>query len=191
MSTGGLSIKVTPLEIFGVLFVAFYILGGMNALNMNDGLDGLAAGMVAISCSGFAVLSILSGNDFGLILSLAGLGMTLGFLLYNFHPASIFMGDNGSHFLGFFVAVLAIVHTSGSNDLRWFIGPVLVIGLPVADCALSILRRILNRKAIFQGDREHIYDKLIHRGISVRGTVLICYLIQACFVACGLSLTQL
>lgn len=191
LSAGGLSIEIAPLGIFGVFFVAFYILGGINALNMNDGLDGLAAGMVAISSSGFAVLSILSGNNFGLILSLTGLGVALGFLVYNFHPASIFMGDNGSHFLGFLIVVLAIVHTSASNDLKWFIGPVLVIGLPVADCALSILRRILHKKTIFQGDREHIYDKMIQRGISVRATVLICYLIQAGFVAGGLSLTQL
>jgi len=191
LSAGGLSIKFNPLGIFGVLFVAFYILGGMNAVNLQDGLDGLAAGLVAISTAGFVVLSILSGNNFGLILSLAVMGGALGFLLYNFHPASIFMGDNGSYFLGFLVATLAIVHTSGPDDLRWFIGPVLVIGFPVADCALSILRRILQRKSIFQGDREHIYDRMIKKGVSVRATVLICYLIQVGFVAWGIGLTQL
>lgn len=191
LSVDGLSIKITPLGVFAVLFVAFFILGGMNALNMNDGLDGLAAGMVAISTAGFAVLSILSGNNFGLILSLAGMGGALGFLIYNFHPASIFMGDNGSHFLGFLVAFLAIIFISRPYDLKWFIGPILIIGLPVADCALSIIRRIIQRKNICQGDREHLYDRMIQKGISVRGTVLICYLIQLVFVAGGVSLTQL
>ncbi len=191
LSVDGFSIKIIPLGVFGVLFVAFFILGGMNALNLQDGLDGLAAGMVAISAAGFAVISVLSGNNFGLILSLAGMGGALGFLVYNFHPASIFMGDSGSHFLGFFVAVLAIIFISRPYDLRWLIGPVLIIGLPVVDCAWAILRRILQRKNIFEGDRGHLYDRMIQKGISVRGTVLICYLIQVGFVAGGVGLTQL
>ena len=191
LSVGGLSINITPWGVFGVLIVAFFILGGMNALNLQDGLDGLAAGMFAVSAAGFAVLSVLSGNNFGLILSLAGMGGALGFLVYNFHPASIFMGDSGSHFLGFFVAVLAIIFISRPYDLRWFIGPVLIIGLPVADCAWAIFRRILQRKNIFQGDREHLYDRMIQKGISVKGTVLLCYLIQGGFVVGGVGLTQL
>lgn len=188
---GGLSIKIIPIWILIVFLMIFYILGGMNAVNLQDGLDGLAAGLIAISSAGFVVISILTGNTIGLILSLSSLGAVLGFLVYNFHPASIFMGDSGSYFLGFIVAVLAIIFTSRPYDLRWFLGPILIIGLPVADTAWAVIRRILHRKTIFQGDREHIYDKMIQRGISVRGTVLICYLIQVGFVSGGLSLTQL
>ena len=188
---GGLIIKVFPLGIVGVLLMTFYILGGMNAVNLQDGLDGLAAGLVAISSVGFAILSILTGNTVALILSLSGLGAALGFLVYNFHPASIFMGDNGSYFLGFLVAVLAIIFTSKAYDLRWFLGPILIIGLPVADTAWTVIRRILQRKSIFQGDRGHIYDRMIKKGVSVRATVLICYLIQVALVAWGIGLTQL
>lgn len=188
---GGLSIKIIPIEIIGTLLVIFYIFGGMNAVNMQDGLDGLAAGLVAISTAGFAGLSILTGNPLGLMLSLSSLGAALGFLVYNFHPASVFMGDSGSHFLGFIVAALAIIFTSRPYDLRWFIGPILIIGFPVADAAWAVGRRFLQGKKLFQGDRKHFYDRIIQKGISVRRTVLVCYLIQLGFVVGGVSLTQL
>lgn len=189
--TGGCYINIIPVGIFGILLTIFYISGSMNAVNMQDGVDGLAAGLVAISSIGFAVLSILSRNNLGLLLSLSVFGATVGFLIFNFHPASIFMGDNGSHFLGFMLAVLAIIFTSRPYDLSWFIGPILVIGLPVADCAWAMVRRIHIRKNICQGDRGHIYDKMIQKGVSTRGTVFICYLIQVFFVVGGVSLTQL
>ena len=96
---GGLNIKIIPVGIVIVFLMIFYILGGMNAVNLQDGLDGLAAGLVAISIAGFTVLSFLTGNTMGLILSLSCLGAILGFLFYNFHPASIFLGDSGSYFL--------------------------------------------------------------------------------------------
>ena len=147
---GGLSIKIIPLGIVGVLLMIFYILGGMNAVNLQDGLDGLAAGLIAISSAGFVTLSILTVNNVGLILSLSSLGAALGFLVFNFHPASVFMGDNGSYFLGFLVAVLAIIFTSKPYDLRWFLGPILIIGLPVVDTAWTVIRRILQRTCQFR-----------------------------------------
>lgn len=189
--TGGLSIKFIPIGIIGILLVIFYIFGGMNAVNMQDGLDGLATGLVAISAAGFAGLSILTSNNLGLMLSLSSLGAALGFLVYNFHPASVFMGDSGSHFLGFIVAALAIIFTSRAYDLRWFVGPILIIGFPVADAAWAVGRRFLQGKKLFQGDRKHFYDRMMQKGISVKRTVLICYLIQAGFVVGGVSLTQL
>lgn len=188
---GGLSIKIIPVGIMGILLMIFYIFGGMNAVNMQDGVDGLAAGLVAISTAGFTALSFLTGNTLGLMLSLSSLGVALGFLVYNFHPASIFMGDSGSHFLGFIVAALAIIFASKPYDLRWFIGPILIIGLPIADAAWAVGRRVLQRKKLFQGDRGHFYDRMIQKGISVRKAVLVCYLIQAGFVAGGVTLTQL
>lgn len=188
---GGLSIRFIPVGIVGMLLVIFYIFGGMNAINMQDGLDGLAAGLVAISTAGFAGLSFFTGNTLGLMLSLSGLGAALGFLVYNFHPTSVFMGDSGSHFLGFIVAALAIIFTSKPYDLRYFIGPILIIGLPVIDAAWAVARRFLQGKKLFQGDRKHFYDRMIQKGISVRRTVLVCYLIQAGFVVGGLTLTQL
>ena len=189
--SNGCSIKLIPIGVFGLFLMAFYILGGMNAINMQDGLDGLAAGVVAISTIGFLYLSILSANNLGLILSLSLLGGSIGFLIFNFHPASIFMGDNGSHFLGYMVAVLAIIFTSKPYDIRWFFGPILIVGFPVVDCAWAMLRRFFQKKNICQGDRGHIYDRIMQNGFSVKKTVLICYLIQSVFVAGGVALTQL
>jgi len=187
---GGLNIRFIPVGIIGMLLVIFYIFGGMNAINMQDGLDGLAAGLVAISTAGFAGVSLLSGNTLGLVVSLSTLGAMLGFLLYNFPPASIFMGDSGSHFLGFIVAGLAIIFTSRPYDLRWFIGPILIIGLPVADAGWTVGRRFLQGKRLFRGDRGHFYDRMMQRGISLKKTVFLCWLIQVGFVAGGVSLTQ-
>ena len=184
---GGLNIKFIPIKIIGGLLVIFYIFGGMNAVNMQDGVDGLAGGLIAISMGGFATVSLLTGNSLGLILSLSGLGAVLGFLVYNFHPASIFMGDSGSHFLGFMVVVLAIIFTSKPYNLRWFIGPILIIGFPIADAAWAVGRRFLQGKKLFQGDRRHFYDRLMQKGVSAKRTVLICYVVQAGFVAGGIG----
>lgn len=184
----GVQIRFIPISIVAVLLGSFYVFGGINAVNMQDGIDGLAGGLVAISAAGFIVLSAYTGNALGFVLSLALLGAVLGFLIYNFHPASVFMGDNGSHFLGFMVALLALTFTSKPYGIRWLIGPILIIGLPIFDAACAVIRRLIRRKPLFEGDRGHLYDRLMHKGLSMRQTVLICYLIQAVFVAGGVAL---
>ena len=170
---------------------ALYVFGSVNAVNMQDGIDGLASGLVAISAAGFIALSVHTGSTLGLVMSLSTLGAVLGFLVYNFHPASIFMGDSGSHLLGFMLALLAIIFTSKPYDIRWFIGPILIIGLPIFDAAWAVMRRSIRRKPLFEGDRGHVYDRMMHRGLSVKQTVLICYFIQAIFVGSGIALTRL
>lgn len=184
----GFQIRFIPIGILGVSLGIIYVFGAMNAVNMQDGIDGLAGGLVAISALGFGFLAYFSGNIWGLLLSLTLLGSVMGFLIYNFPPASIFMGDSGSHFLGFMLAALAIGFTSKPYDARWFIGPILIIGLPVFDGVYTVLRRSIQRRPLFKGDRGHFYDQLNHRGFSIRQTVLICYLIQSILVAGGLIL---
>jgi len=184
----GIRIQFIPISVVMGLLAAFYVFGGMNAINMQDGIDGLAGGLVAISAIGFTTLSIYTGNTLGLVLSLSTLGAVLGFLIYNFHPASIFMGDNGSHLLGFMLALLAISSTAKPYDLRWFIGPILIIGLPVFDAAWAVIRRLARRKPLFEGDRGHFYDRMMRRGLTVRQTVFVCYLLQAVFVSSGVAI---
>jgi UDP-GlcNAc:undecaprenyl-phosphate GlcNAc-1-phosphate transferase len=159
--------------------------GACNASNLIDGLDGLCAGIIGIASLGFYLLSFFirgfgeqqAGIDpLRLVLCAALLGACLGFLRYNFNPASIFMGDSGSLLLGFNCAVLMIL-LAGKASPRWIIGALGIFAFPIFDTALAITRRWLNGKPLFIGDRSHFYDQLRDRGMSVRQTVLFCYLI--------------
>lgn len=188
----GINFNLSISPLVATIVAAFYIIGAMNALNMEDGIDGLAGGLTVISLIGFFILSSLGNNILPLILSLSLLGGTIGFLIYNWHPASIFMGDNGSHFLGFCLAVLAIIFTSHPvYNLKQFIGPILIIGLPVIDAAWAIIRRSIKGKSPFQGDRGHLYDRLHQKGLSIKKTVLFCYGIQIIIVGIGVIIYYL
>jgi UDP-GlcNAc:undecaprenyl-phosphate GlcNAc-1-phosphate transferase len=184
----GLQIQFIPFSAVAILLGMFYMMGGINAINMQDGIDGLAGGLVALSAIGFMALSIQTDNTLGLVLSLSVLGGVLGFLIYNFPPASVFMGDSGSHFLGFMMALLAVIFTSQRYDFQRFVGPILILGLPVFDAAFAVIRRAVFSRPLFKGDRSHIYDCMLRKGFDVRKTVLMCYLIQLAFVATGLML---
>lgn len=185
-----LQFPVNPILI--VLVGVFYLVGAMNAMNMEDGIDGLAGGLTVISLIGFTVLSLTTINLLALFFSLVLIGAILGFLIYNWHPASIFMGDNGSHFLGFSLAILAIMFTGHPfYNFKWFIGPILIIGLPVIDAGWAIIRRLIKSKSPFQGDRGHLYDRLHQKGLSVTKTVLISYGIQIIIVASGVLIYTL
>jgi len=183
----GVNFKFSLSPIVCALVAGFYIVGAMNALNMQDGLDGLAGGITAISLVGFIILSILGSITFPLILCLALLGGIAGFLVYNWNPASIFMGDNGSHFLGFSLAILAIIFSGHPvYNLKEFIGPILIIGLPIIDATWAIIRRVSKGQSPMQGDRGHLYDRLRQKGLSTKKTVLICYAVQIIIVGVGI-----
>jgi len=176
-------------SVIASLIAGFYIVGAMNAINMEDGLNGLAGSITVISLMGFIYLAVRENNLFALIISLGTLSGILGFLIYNWHPASIFMGDNGSHFLGFILAILAIMFTG--HNLKQFIGPALIIGLPILDTTLVIIRRLIKRKSIFLGDRSHLYDLIHQKGISVPKTVFIYSIIQFIIVSIGILIYNL
>ena len=169
---------------FGILLTLFYVVGAVNAINMEDGLDGLAGGMVIISFLGFAFLAFKAGGSAELLISSVMIGVLIGFLFYNFTPSSIIMGDGGSYFLGFILAYLAISFTSLDSWTK-FLGPILIIGGPVFDTAYAILRRLKNGAPLFTGDRNHFYDQLMRKGFTIRQTVLICWAIQLIFVSLG------
>jgi len=188
----GINLQFSINSIIIALVAAFYIVGAMNAINMEDGMDGLAGGLTLISLIGFVGLAFLSHNLLALVLVFSLAGSLIGFLIYNCHPASIFMGDNGSHFLGFLLAILAIIFTSHpSYNFKQFIGPILIIGLPVMDAVWVILRRLKEKKLPFVGDRRHLYDRIHQRGVSVPKTVLICYGIQVIIVLGGVLMYYL
>jgi UDP-GlcNAc:undecaprenyl-phosphate GlcNAc-1-phosphate transferase len=173
--------RVGTFPYIAIPLTIFYIIGACNALNLLDGLDGLAAGVSAISSLFFFLLFLMNNDTFGIILSLSLFGACAAFLFYNFNPASIFMGDAGSMLLGIMLSILMIRYSETPFDFKSFFTAILICGVPVFDTALTYLRRYLNNKPIFPGDRSHFYDQLIDRGFPVKKTVLISYSIGILF----------
>src|SRR5262249_26244267 len=160
----------------GVLTVV-WIVGITNAINLIDGLDGLAAGTGAIASGALALVCLAEGrNEAASLWAALGGGMA-GFLVYNFPPASIFLGDTGSLLIGYAMAVLALASLAKGATAVVVLAPVLALGLPVADLALAVLRRLLTTGvgSIAQADQQHIHHRLVGDGMSHRGAVLLLY----------------
>ena len=175
-----------------------FVVGACNATNLLDGLDGLCGGVTGIIALGFLALAIwlamwgrFPGIDSLRIgLALVMVGAVLGFLPYNVPPASIFMGDAGSMLLGFFVASMMILFCQEGNA-RWLMAAVIVFALPILDTALALVRRLLAHKPVFAGDRSHLYDQLVDRGMSVPKVVLLFYGLSVAAAVLGVSLAIL
>ncbi|HKQ49165.1 MAG TPA: MraY family glycosyltransferase [Phycisphaerae bacterium] len=174
----------------------FALAGAMNAANFIDGMDGLCAGILGIAAVGFFYVSLAvppAGDVLAPVraaLCAAIFGACLGFLFFNSHPASIFMGDSGSLLLGYSTAVVMILlmeHPTCRTQpsWRWFDGALIAFAVPVLDTGLAIGRRWINHRPLFTGDRSHLYDQLRDRGLTIRQTVLTCYAIGAGFAALG------
>lgn len=164
----GIGIWGIPLTIFWVIFIT-------NSLNLLDGLDGLAAGISCIILITMFCIAAYQKDYLIMALSISLVGATLGFLRYNFNPAKIFMGDTGSLFLGFTLAVLSIKGSHKSATTVALFIPIITMGLPIIDTLLAISRRIWNGKNIFRADDEHIHHRLIKIGLSQKRAVLVLY----------------
>lgn len=186
-------IYITELSLFGMHFnlgilvypiSLIFIVACINSINLIDGLDGLAAGISSIYFITIIILAILLGrtDNLGFILCLITLGATLGFLFHNFNPASIFMGDTGSMFLGFMIAVIALLGFKTAT-LTSFMVPILILFIPILDTLLAILRRLIKGESIGKPDKEHIHFQLLSRTSSVKKTVIIIYIINSLFSA--------
>ena len=177
--------------LFAIPVTLLWIVGVMNAINLIDGVDGLAAG-VGIIALGSLAAAYGGMNDATLfVVALAIAGGLLGFLRYNINPASIFMGDSGSLFVGFVLAVYTLSGTGHENSLVALAIPLVALGLPIFDTVLSMLRRVIGRQAIMAPDRDHIHHRMTAR-TPVRRAVFVLYAIAAGFglVAVGMSLTS-
>ncbi|WP_433944348.1 glycosyltransferase family 4 protein [Paenibacillus sp. SN-8-1] len=161
-------------------FTILWIVGVTNAINLIDGLDGLAAGVSAIAIGTIAVMAFIMGNEITAVLCLLLLGSILGFLYFNFHPAKIFMGDSGSLFLGFSLALLSLLGFKQVAIVS-FLTPLILIGVPLSDTMFAIVRRWMQKKPIFSPDKGHLHHCLRELGFSHRQTVLIIYGIAAFF----------
>ncbi len=152
-----------------------WLVGCTNAFNLIDGLDGLAAGVGLIATFATLFAGLLQG-DAGLVIATAPLaGALLGFLIFNFNPASIFLGDGGSLWVGFMLACYGVIWSEKSVTAASITAPMMALSIPLIDTALSIARRFLRRQPIFRADRGHIHHRLIDRGLSPRRAVLLLY----------------
>lgn len=175
------------------------VVGACNATNLLDGLDGLCGGVMGVIALGFLGLAVhLAMYDTApevdalrVGLSLAMAGAVVGFLPYNLPPASIFMGDAGSMLLGFFVAAMMMLFCTGAEGSvttpRWFVAALAVFGLPILDTALAVVRRVRAGRSIFAGDRSHLYDQLVDRGMSVKGVVALFYVLAVIAAVMGVA----
>ncbi|MDO5707641.1 MAG: MraY family glycosyltransferase [Andreesenia angusta] len=152
-----------------------WIVGVTNTINLIDGLDGLSAGISAIAGISMGVVAILDGNTVAASLSFILAGSALGFLPYNFNPASIFMGDTGALYLGFVLSAISIEGAVKSTTAVAFICPILILGLPILDTFLAMFRRFRSGKPIMGADRGHIHHRLIDQGFTQRKTVVFLY----------------
>jgi UDP-GlcNAc:undecaprenyl-phosphate/decaprenyl-phosphate GlcNAc-1-phosphate transferase len=167
--------------LFALPMTVFWVLLITNAFNLIDGLDGLAAGSSFFSTMVIFVVSLLRGNFTVSFITLALAGAILGFSRYNFNPATIFLGDSGSLFIGFVLSALSLGGSQKATTIVAVAIPVVALGLPIMDVTLAVARRFLGGKRLFLGDDDHIHHKLLKRGFSQRGAVLILYAVTASF----------
>ncbi len=166
------------------IITIFFIVAFINVLNLIDGLDGLASGIAVIYFATIAIIAIILNQLGGLdvMLSVIMLGAVLGFLVYNFPPASIFLGNDGSDFIGFIIGVTALLGFKGTT-LTSLVIPICIMAIPIFDTAFAIIRRLIKGKAPFTPDKEHFHHQFLKLKFSPRTSVLIIYLIDIAFAS--------
>jgi UDP-GlcNAc:undecaprenyl-phosphate GlcNAc-1-phosphate transferase len=159
----------------------FWIVGITNAFNLIDGMDGLATGAALFAALVMLIVSLILGNPFVTVMSIILAGALIGFLRYNFNPASIFLGDSGALFVGFALATLSVQGALKASTAIAVAIPVLAFGLPILDTGLALARRFVSGRPLFEADREHIHHMLLARGWSQRRVALVLYGVCAFF----------
>jgi UDP-GlcNAc:undecaprenyl-phosphate GlcNAc-1-phosphate transferase len=165
--------------VFSYLLTILWIIGVTNAFNLIDGIDGLAAGAGLFSSVVVLIVSLMLGHPHVTVVALVLSGALIGFLRYNFNPASIFLGDSGSLFIGFTLAAISLQGSQKASTAVAIAIPLMAFGLPIIDTGFSLVRRFLSGKPIFQGDKEHIHHMLLARGWSQRRAAFVLYAVCA------------
>ncbi|MGE0485926.1 MAG: glycosyltransferase family 4 protein [Gammaproteobacteria bacterium] len=165
-----------------IALTLFALLGVTNAINLADGLDGLAAGTTLLSLGVIVLLAYIGGDPVLLLMAMAVMGAIVGFLRFNTHPAQVFMGDAGSQFLGYSVGVLVIILTQQTNPALSPAMPLLLLGLPLIDTLLVMAERLRAGRSPFRPDRNHIHHKLLARGLDHYESVVVIYAVQGLLV---------
>lgn len=201
--------SVVDLGAWGIPLTVLWVVGVTNALNLIDGLDGLASGITFIICFTIFGISFINQNVDIALLSLTLAGAVLGFLKYNFFPARIFLGDSGSLLLGFLLSVLSVEGAQRGAVVITVLAPILALGLPIMDTVLAMIRRVVGplradgaaaprpkakapsrrRFAIFTADTDHIHHRLLKLGFSHRKAVVVLY--GVCLATCALAFASI
>ena len=166
-------------EVFSFLLTVGWIVGVTNAINLIDGLDGLSSGITLISCISLLIIFALNESPLiAVVLITALAGSIVGFLPYNFNPAKTFIGDVGSNFMGFSIAVISILGVAKTYTVVVIVAPIMVLALPIFDTIWEIIRRLIKTKSIkgiFKADKGHLHHRLMARGYTQKQAVLILY----------------
>jgi len=181
-----------PLGLVAVPLTLLWLVGMTNAINLIDGLDGLAAGVTAISAGTLFLVALRTHQLGAALLMVALAGAALGFLRYNFNPASVFLGDAGSYFLGFVLAAASIIGVFKTTLVVALIVPILILGVPIFDTTFAVIRRLKGKKNPFVADNKHIHHLLLRAGLTQREAVfaiyIVCVLLSA--IALGMALPK-
>jgi UDP-GlcNAc:undecaprenyl-phosphate GlcNAc-1-phosphate transferase len=181
---------VGPLDFgdFGDVITLVGLVAVMNVVNLSDGVDGLAAGVCAISAAAFAVIAFDLGKDQAAVLAAIICGSALGFLVHNFHPASVFMGDSGSNLLGYLLGCVVVEGSLKTNALIALIGPLLVLAVPFLDTGFVVAKRIKYRRPVYRADANHFHHRFARMGFSQRRTVAYLYVWTVAMAGLGVAL---
>ncbi len=189
------NINISKLTVFGFLIdfqwftiplTVLFLLACINCINLIDGMDGLSSGISAMYFLTVGIISLMMGRvGIYYVISLVMLGCTLGFLIHNFHPADIFLGDSGSMFLGYIIGVVALLGYK-TIVLTSLVIPLLILAIPLLDVVFAIIRRKLKGESFAKPDKSHIHHQILKRTSSQRKAVLIIYLVQALFSAASI-----
>ncbi|MDQ6712611.1 MAG: undecaprenyl/decaprenyl-phosphate alpha-N-acetylglucosaminyl 1-phosphate transferase [Candidatus Dormibacteraeota bacterium] len=183
---GGHPINLVPAV--AIPLTLLWFVGLQNTVNLIDGVDGLAAGVVAIVAATLLLAAINRGESDIIILAGALIGACVGFLFFNWHPARVFMGDSGSNFLGFTLAALSVLSVAKGTVVLALIVPVAALAIPIVDTAWAIVRRRLRGRSIATPDTGHLHHRLLDFGLSPQETALVFYFGTAIFAAVGLAI---
>ncbi|HLQ87871.1 MAG TPA: MraY family glycosyltransferase, partial [Enterococcus sp.] len=162
------------------LITIFWIVGVTNAMNLIDGLDGLAAGVSSIALLTIAGMAIIKGDVYVTTMAFILFFSTVGFLPFNFYPAKIFMGDTGALFLGYMISVLALLGFKNVTIIS-FIIPIFILAVPISDTLIAMVRRYINKQPMSSPDSSHLHHRLVQLGLSHKQSVIFIYILSGMF----------
>ncbi len=169
------------LGVFNVVFTVVWVLVVTNAINLIDGLDGLASGVVAIAGASLWIAARLHADFYVMFVASLLIGSCLGFLGWNFPPAKVFMGDTGSQFLGLTLAAVSLLENRKGTAAATLLLPLVALALPLADSVVAFLRRLRRGQHVFRGDTQHLHHQLLHAGLGSRGALFAMWGLSAFF----------